>query len=190
MGRLSSCAVAPFAIRSFGDPVLKQRCREITDIDDAVVRLASGMIETMYAAPGVGLAANQVGVQKRMFVYDVGDDTGPHTVINPVIVQANGDWRYTEGCLSVPELFWEIHRPMHVRLTGVGLDGEELSIEAEELLGRVFQHEVDHLDGILLLDRLAPPDRKEAMRQLRQRALSEPADAPGAPARGAAAGGG
>jgi peptide deformylase len=182
--------VAPFAIRSFGDPVLKQPCREITDIDDAVVRLASGMIETMYAAPGVGLAANQVGVQKRMFVYDVGDDTGPHTVINPVIVEASGDWGYTEGCLSVPELFWEIHRPMQVHLTGVGLDGEELSIEGEELLGRVFQHEVDHLDGILLLERLAPTDRKQAMRELRQRALSEPAVANGAAARGVAAPGG
>jgi peptide deformylase len=129
------------------------------------------MLETMYAAPGVGLAAPQVGVQRRFFVYDVGD--GPGAVVNPRIVGASGEWTYLEGCLSVPDLHWEIVRPARVHLVGVGLDGDEIDIEADDLLGRCFLHEVDHLDGKLLISRLAPDDRKDAMRILRQRALSD-----------------
>jgi peptide deformylase len=156
-------------IRLHGDPVLKQRTAEITHIDEALVRLAEDMVETMYAAPGVGLAANQVGVQKRMFVYDVGE--GPHVVINPVLSGHDGEWTYDEGCLSVPGLFWPIVRPQRVHLTGFDLEGKELSVEGDELLARVFLHEVDHLDGKLLLERLDAEQRREAMRALRSRAL-------------------
>ena len=163
--------MAPFRIRTFGDPVLKERCREITDIDGDLVRLAADMIETMYAAPGVGLAGNQVGVQKRIFVYDVGDDTGPHTVLNPVITDRVGEWLHQEGCLSVPDLWWDIARADQVHLTGLDLEGRELSIEADELLARVFQHEVDHLDGVLLIERISAEDRKQALKALRERAL-------------------
>ncbi len=156
-------------IRLHGDPVLKQRTAEIAHIDEALVRLAEDMVETMYAAPGVGLAANQVGVEKRMFVYDVGD--GPHVVINPVLSGHDGEWTYDEGCLSVPGLFWPIVRPQRVRLTGFDLEGNEFSVEGDELLARVFLHEVDHLDGKLLLERLDAEQRREAMRALRSRAL-------------------
>ena len=156
-------------IRLHGDPVLTQRTAEVTHVDEALVSLAGDMVETMYAAPGVGLAANQVGVQKRMFVYDVGD--GPQVVVNPVLSGHEGEWTYDEGCLSVPGLFWPIVRPHRVHLTGFDLDGNELSIEAEELLARVFLHEVDHLDGKLLLERLEAEQRREAMRALRSRAL-------------------
>jgi peptide deformylase len=166
--------VATFPIRKFGDPVLKQPAAEVTDIDDALVRLVEGMIQTMYEAPGVGLAAPQVGVQKRLFVYDVGE--GPSAVINPVLTDHRGEWTYHEGCLSVPELWWDIHRAKEVHLTGMDLAGDELDIEADELLARVFQHEVDHLDGILLLERVTPDERKDAMRALRQRALGLPTD--------------
>ena len=171
--------MAPFAIRQFGDPVLKQRCSEITEIDDALRRLVDGMLETMYEAPGVGLAANQVGVQKRLFVYDVGD--GPNVVINPVLTDLSGEWIHHEGCLSVPDLWWDIPRAKEVRLTGLDLDGDEIQIEADELLARVFQHETDHLDGYLLLERITAEEKKEAMRTLRERAMGLSSD--GAPAR-------
>lgn len=161
--------MAQFSIRLFGDPVLRQETQEVSEVDGALVQLAEDMIETMYAAPGLGLAANQVGVNRRMFVYDVGD--GPGVVINPRIVESAGEWSYFEGCLSIPDLAFDIVRPRQVRLVGVGLDGEELDIEADDELARCFQHEVDHLDGVLLLRRLDPERRKEAMRVLRERAL-------------------
>jgi peptide deformylase len=166
--------MATFPIREFGDPVLKERCAEVTEIDGALVRLANDMIETMYAAPGVGLAANQVGVQKRLFVYDVGDDSGPHAVVNPVVVERSGEWLHQEGCLSVKDLWWDVPRAMQVHLTGLDLDGNELSLEGTELLARVFQHETDHLDGVIILDRITAEERKEAMRVLRERTLDLP----------------
>ncbi len=158
-----------FTIRQYGDPVLRQPTREIDDIDARVVKLAQDMIETMHAAPGVGLAANQVGVQRRLFVYDIGD--GPKVVLNPRIVESSGEWTFEEGCLSVPGLSWPIVRPKEVHLVGIDLDGNELSIEASEYLGRVFQHEVDHLDGTLLIERLDEDQRREARGILRARAL-------------------
>ena len=167
MGSLKTMAIHP--IRVYGDPVLKVRCPEVTEVDAALVTLVQDMIDTMYDAPGVGLAANQIGVQKRLFVYDVGD--GPRVVINPVLDGHEGEWTYEEGCLSVPGLYWPIARAGRVHLRGLDLDGNELSIEADELLARVFLHEVDHLDGTLLIDRLDPDRRKEALRTLRGRAL-------------------
>jgi peptide deformylase len=158
----------PYSIRIFGDPVLKQRAAEITDVDGTLVRLAEDMIVTMHEAPGVGLAAPQVGVQKRLFVYDLQDGEGAKTIVNPVISESSGEWTYEEGCLSVPGLAWEIVRPKEVHLTGYDLDGNEVSIEADELQARLFQHELDHLDGVLLLERLDPDTRKEAMRTLRE----------------------
>ena len=134
------------------------------DIDAAVASLVDSMIETMYDAPGTGLAANQVGVQRRIFVYDVGD--GPRAVINPRIIESDGEWAYDEGCLSVPGLSWEIVRPNAVHLVGLDLDGNDISIEASELEGRVFQHELDHLDGILLVEHLNEDQRKEALQDL------------------------
>ncbi len=162
--------MAIFPIRVFGDPVLRQRAAEIEEIDAKIVRLSEEMIETMYAAPGVGLAAPQVGIERRIFVYDVGE--GPRTVINPEIIESSGEWSYEEGCLSVPDLQWPIVRPKEVHLVGRDLQGNEISIEADELLARVLQHELDHLDGILLLERLEKDQRKQAMRVLRTRALS------------------
>jgi peptide deformylase len=168
--------VATFTIRQYGDPVLKQRTSEVEEIDGAVAKLAAEMIETMYEAPGTGLAANQVGVQRRVFVYDVGD--GARTVINPRIVETSGEWTFDEGCLSVPGLSWPIVRPDAVHLMGYDLDGNEISIEADTLEGRVFQHELDHLDGVLLIERLDPDQRREALKILRSRTLALPADDP------------
>lgn len=162
--------MAPYRIRIFGDPVLKQRAREVDEIDGALAKLVDDMIQTMYDAPGVGLAAPQVGVQKRLFVYDIGE--GPRALVNPVIEESDGEWTFVEGCLSVPGLSWEIVRPKQVHLTGLDLDGNEVSIEADEYEARVFQHELDHLDGILLVERLDDEQRKQAMRTIREVVLS------------------
>ena len=165
-------------IRLFGDPVLRQRAPEVAEIDGRLKALADDMIETMYAAPGVGLAAPQVGVQKRMFVYDLQDEKGPRTIVNPVVSEARGEWTFMEGCLSIPGLAWEIVRPKEIYLTGRDLDGNEISVEADEYEARVYQHEVDHLDGVLLVERLDEEQRKEALRILRARALNLPVDDP------------
>lgn len=154
------------AIRIFGDPVLRQQAREITDIDGRLVKLADEMVETMYAAPGLGLAAPQVGVQQRLFVYDMGE--GPRTLVNPEIVESDGEWLFDEGCLSVPGLSWDILRPKRIHLVGRDLDGNEVSVEADELESRLFQHELDHLDGVLLIERLDEDQRREARRALRE----------------------
>jgi peptide deformylase len=161
--------VSLLTIRTYGDPVLTAVTTEIELVDEKIRALAYSMLETMNEAPGVGLAANQIGVQKRLFVYDQGD--GPCVVVNPVIVETSGEWLYLEGCLSVPELSWEIVRANAVHLKGYDLDGNELNIEAEEYQGRIFQHEVDHLNGVLLIDRLNDEQRREAKITLRERRL-------------------
>jgi peptide deformylase len=162
--------VATHPVRLFGDPVLKQIAREVEEVNGSLAALAETMYETMYEATGAGLAAPQIGVQRRVFTYDVGE--GPHTIVNPEIVESSGEWTYDEGCLSVPGLHFEIVRPKLVTLRGIGLDGNELVIEADEMLARVFQHEIDHLNGVLLLDRLEPGERKRALRMLRDQELA------------------
>ena len=123
------------------------------------------MLETMYAAPGVGLAAPQIGVSLRVIVFDAGE--GPCHVLNPVIEEISGEYLYEEGCLSVPDRYWEISRPSFARVRGLDLDGNEVTYGGDLLLGRVLQHEVDHLDGFLLLKRLGRRARKQALRDLR-----------------------
>ena len=162
--------MARYDIRIVGDPVLRQRAHEIENVDDALVRLVDDMVTTMYEAPGVGLAAPQIGVQKRLFVYDIGE--GPEVLVNPVLVEGDGEWVFDEGCLSVPGLSWEIVRPKQVHLTGHDLDGNEVDLEADEYLARVFQHEMDHLDGILLLERLDEDQAKEAKKAVRELMLT------------------
>jgi peptide deformylase len=162
--------MAPFEIRIVGDPVLRQRAQEVTELDGSLARLVDDMVTTMYEAPGMGLAAPQIGVQKRLFVYDIGE--GPQTIVNPTIAEGDGEWAFDEGCLSVPGLSWEIVRPKQIHLTGWDLDGKEVSIEADELEARVFQHELDHLDGILLLERLDDDQRKDAKRLVRELMLT------------------
>ncbi len=154
-------------IRVYGDPVLNQLTTEIDTIDGRVVALAERMIETMNEAPGVGLAANQVGVQKRLFVYDKGE--GPVVVVNPVIQETDGEWTYEEGCLSVPGLSWDITRANAVHLTGFDLNGNAIDLQTTEFEGRIFQHEMDHLNGVLLIERLDADQRRQAKKILRKR---------------------
>jgi peptide deformylase len=161
--------VDTYAIRTFGDPVLKQRAGEVTELDGALERVVHTMYETMYEAIGVGLAAPQVGMQKRIFTYDVGE--GPLVMINPVVVESAGEWVHEEGCLSVPGLSFDVVRSQHVVVQGMDLDGNDVVVDDDDFLGRVFLHEIDHLDGLLVLDRLEGDVRKQAMRALREQEL-------------------
>lgn len=179
--------MARYSIRLVGDPVLRQRADEVSDIDGKIARLAEDMVTTMYEAPGLGLAAPQVGVRKRLFVYDIGE--GPQVIVNPVLDEGDGEWTYDEGCLSIPGLSWPIVRPKQVHLVGVDLDGNEVSVEADEILARCFQHELDHLDGILLLERLDEDTRKEALKTIRERDIGA-ATAPARPQTSSSASGG
>jgi peptide deformylase len=162
-----------YTIRTYGDPVLNQRAAPVTDIDGAIKKLADDMVAPLREVEGLGLAAPQVGVLKRLFIYDLRDGRGPQTLVNPVISEARGEWEYEEGCLSVPGLYFPIIRPKEIHLTGYDLDGREVSIEADELLARLFQHELDHLDGKLLLEMLDEDVRKQALKELRKRRLRD-----------------
>jgi peptide deformylase len=163
--------MAIYPIRTFGDPVLRISTKTLEDIDDSIRRLVHDLIETMYSAPGVGLAANQIGVLRRVAVFDAQDELGPRALINPEIVELDGDWEYEEGCLSVPGHYWEIRRPGFARVKTLDLDGNQIEFAGDGLLGRILQHEIDHLDGRLLIDRLDKPVRKKALRDLRDEAL-------------------
>ena len=159
----------PYAVRTYGDPVLRQVAKPIETVDGALVQLVDDMVETMYEAVGAGLAAPQVGVQRRLFVYEL--DDGPKAIINPEIVESSGELYHDEACLSIPGLRIGIVRPETVLLKGFDLDGNELTIEADDFMGRMFQHEVDHLDGVLMIERLDDEMRKQALRILRDRAM-------------------
>jgi peptide deformylase len=156
-----------YSIRTFGDPVLKSKAAPVTDIDGKLVRLVDDMFETLYDSnQGIALAAPQIGVQKQIFVWDL--DDAPMVVFNPEIVESSGEWVYDEGCLSIPNLYVEIMRPKQVLLRGVGIDGDTIEIEADELEARMFQHELDHLHGVLMFDRMSPEQRREAMAEYRR----------------------
>jgi len=163
--------MAIYPIRTFGDPVLRMETKPITHITGAVRTLAQDMIETMYDAPGVGLAANQIGIARRIAVFDAQDDLGARVMINPEIVETSGEVVKEEGCLSVPGYWWEISRPAFARVKALDLDGNDIEYAGDDLLGRILQHEVGHLDGGLLLDVLPKRTRKKALRDLRDEAL-------------------
>ena len=156
-----------YDIRTFGDPVLKTCAAEITNIDSKLIKLTDEMFEVMYQAPGIGLAAPQIGVQKQLFVYDV--DDVPQVLINPKIVESSGEWVYDEGCLSIPGLYVEMLRPKLVLVEATNLDGNTIQIEADELLARLFQHEIDPLQGVLMFERMTPDQRKQALAEYRRR---------------------
>ncbi len=162
-------------IRTFGDPVLKSEAAPVTDIDGRVVRLVDEMFDTLDSSNGgIALAATQIGIQKQIFVWDL--DDGRHVVFNPEIVESDGEWVYDEGCLSIPGLYVEIVRPKRVLLRGLDLDGNVVEREADELEARMYQHELDHLHGVLMFDRMTSEQRREAMADYRR--ISAEADSP------------
>lgn len=160
-------------IRTFGDPVLRDRARPVESFDDALARLAQDMIVTMHEAPGVGLAAPQVGRPIRLIVFDVGEGEhgDAHALVNPVLKNEWGEQIEEEGCLSLPGLYYPVRRAQKVWAEGFDVAGHDVTIEAENLLARVLQHEVDHLDGVLFIDRLAADHRTQAMAALRNQTL-------------------
>ena len=154
-------------IRTFGDPVLTTKAAAVADVDGKARRLVDKMFGALYATEnGLALAAPQIGVQKRVVVWDFGED--PKTIFNPEIVESDGEWVYEEGCLSIPGLYVEMLRPKTVLVRGIDLDGNVIEIEADELEARMFQHEIDHLQGVLMFDRMTPDQRKEALREYRR----------------------
>ncbi len=161
--------MAIFPIRTFPDPVLSMTAADVTQFDDDLRRLVDDMAETMYEAPGVGLAAPQIGVSKRIFVADTGE--GLFVMINPTVIATSGRWKFEEGCLSVPNRYWNIKRADYAKAEGLDLNGDQVTVEGDELMGRVLQHEIDHLSGVLLLAHLSTRTRKQALKELREEAL-------------------
>ena len=139
------------------DPILSSQARSVPRVSRRVRRLARDMLETMYAASGVGLAALQVGVRKRVIVVDVGEN--PITLVNPTITATEGEQVGLEGCLSVPDLVGEVCRAEWVVVNGLNLQGRPVTVEGKALLARALQHEIDHLDGMLFIARLTDPTR-------------------------------
>ena len=185
-----------YAIRTYGDPVLRSAAKDIANIDSKLLAVCDHMHEAMVTAQGIGLAAPQVGIQQRFFVYDIeavndlegtegavrrtsrkksksAEESRMGVLINPVITEAEGEWAYEEACLSVPNLSWDIIRPKTIHVSGFDIDGNEVEFEADELFARLIQHEIDHLDGVLLIDRLDEDTRKAARRTLRERLSRE-----------------
>lgn len=153
-------------IRTVGDPVLRTPCEEITVIDARVEALVADLLETVDNEGRAGLAANQIGVGLRAFSYNIDDEVG--YVLNPVIVELSEDYQDgEEGCLSVPGLWFPTRRAWYARVVGMNLDGAEIVVEGTGLMARCLQHEVDHLDGHLYLDRLERSVRKRAMKAIR-----------------------
>ena len=154
-------------VRVFGDPVLRQRTREVTEFDERLVRLAADMHEAMRAHEGVGLAANQVGILRSVFTWAVGEEQG--SVVNPVLEESSAELQDgEEGCLSFPGLFYPLERPLRARVRYRELTGDEQTADLEGFIARVFLHEMDHLQGILFIDHLARHDRKDALRRMRE----------------------
>lgn len=158
-------------IRQYPDPALRIRAREVEEFDDDLRRLVERMLRLMADANGVGLAANQVGVVRRVFVFQPDAESEPVAVVNPVIVERGGEAvEDEEGCLSMQGVQVPVERATTVRLEGRDPQGGELSLELSDLGARVAQHELDHLDGVLILDRTNDEDRREALAVLRQAA--------------------
>ena len=163
-------------IVKWGEPVLHAPSAPVTELDGSVAGLVKDMVETMYAAPGIGLAAPQIGVPLRIIVIDlsVGEEQGKLiTVINPEIVEREGEQRHEEGCLSVPGFGGTPVRPARVVVKGLDLEGKERVYTATELLARAFCHEIDHIDGLLFVDRLTPLKRDLLKRKLKKKARAD-----------------
>jgi peptide deformylase len=158
-------------IRTFGDPVLKSRATRVKDFDESLKHLAEDMLRIMREHEGVGLAANQIGRLKRIFV--AAYDEEEYVIVNPEIeTRSEATEKDIEGCLSIPETRVEVERPTAVTVSGQDLSGAPVRLDVEGLLARIFQHEIDHLDGVLILDRTDRESRKAAMREIRERMLA------------------
>ncbi len=169
---------ASYSLRYYGDPVLRRKAAPVAQVTPGVLELARGMYDVMYAARGVGLAAPQVGVSERVFVVDVESEEGvrvKRVFVNPVLVAKEGSMIGEEGCLSIPGLYADVKRAAHVVVEAVDENGAPFRVEAEGMLARALQHELDHLDGVLFVDRLSIIRRKllePRLEKIRQEARS------------------
>ena len=163
-------------ICTYPEKILRERAKPITNIDEEITRLADHMAQIMYNAPGIGLAANQVGVPKRLLVADISPQISESDLIvlaNPEIIAAEGELTIEEGCLSVPDYQAEVKRHEKITVRGLDIHGEEVEIEAEGLLAVVLQHEIDHLNGILFIDRISRLKRELFKRKLRKKGAKQ-----------------
>jgi peptide deformylase len=154
-------------ILHFPDPRLRKKAEPIAEVNDAIRQLADDMLETMYQAPGIGLAATQVNVQKRLIVIDISEDQDdPLVLINPEVIEKHGEREYQEGCLSVPEAYELVTRADTVKIKAIDRDGEEFELDADDLLATCIQHELDHLDGKLFVDYLSNLKKQRIKKRL------------------------
>jgi peptide deformylase len=163
-------------IRTFPDPALLRKADPVKTVDQEIKTLVGDMIETMHAAPGIGLAAPQIGVNRRVIVVDPSAGEDPETILvllNPVIISTEGKAVAEEGCLSLPEVQEEVERPEKIVLEALSLDGQGVWLEADGLMARILQHEIDHLDGILIFDKIGAVKRDIIKRKLRKRTRVE-----------------
>jgi peptide deformylase len=158
--------MAILPVRRFGDPVLREKSHEVEKINEGMKELIKTMEETMHEASGVGLAATQIGILKKVFIYDVGE--GTKVIINPQTVSQEGEIEEEEGCISVPGVRVKVRRAEKIKIKGQDLEGNPVELEAEGLLARVFQHEIDHLDGKIILDRCSREERRKALQQIEE----------------------
>lgn len=158
-------AVRP--IHLLGSPVLRERAAEVGRVDEAVRQLVKDLFDTMYADQGIGLAANQIGILRRVAVVDAGEDDTV-VLIDPVIVEREGTVSGEEGCLSIPDIFGDVDRAARIVMETTSMDNTRLRIEATDLKSRALQHEIDHIDGILFLDHLSPLKRQMLMKKWRK----------------------
>jgi peptide deformylase len=160
--------MAVLSVRKYGDPVLRRRAAPVGAITPEIRRMVDDMIETMYDEVGIGLAAPQVGISLRLMVVGHEKNHEARAIVNPVIAEQGGEVTAEEGCLSLPGIFAPVTRAEWVRLDGQDLDGTPVSIKARGLTARVFQHEMDHLDGVLFIDRLDPMTRDRIKRRIKK----------------------
>lgn len=163
--------MAVLKLRKYGDPVLRRKAEEIKEIDGEIKKLASDMVETLKSIGGIGLAGNQVGVAKKMFVIDrthIDGEEEPLIMINPELVETLGEQVFEEGCLSAPGIYEDVTRSRKVKVRGLNLEGREIEVEGEGLLSRALLHEIDHLNGVLFIDRLSTIKRKLLGKKLRK----------------------
>jgi peptide deformylase len=153
--------VSVLDIRVLGDPILREETKPVEHIDDELRTLARNMFDTMYVAKGIGLAAPQIGRTERIAVVDV--DERPMVIINPEVIHSEGKAKGEEGCLSIPDVYGDVERPAIVRVRATGLDGQPFEVDADGLLARCLQHEIDHLHGKLFVDYLSVLKRRSAL---------------------------
>ena len=166
--------MAVLSVRRYGDPILRQKAKPVGEITPEIARTIEDMVETMYQQVGVGLAAPQVGIPLRLVVMDDGK-RGTRALINPAIAERRGAVVAEEGCLSLPGLFGDVERSEWVRVEALDGDGHPVSLELRGMLARVIQHEIDHLDGVLFIDRLPPVTRDRIKRRIQKDGLPDKA---------------